>query len=104
MRKGEVWVYYDNDSQKLRPAVVVGNKLLETDNDIVIAKLTSHEPRNEYDIKLEKWKEYGLRNESTVRCSKLFTLKEHELKFYVAQIDEEMMEVIKQTITKYILD
>lgn len=104
MRKGEVWIYDDRDSGKRRPAVVIGNKLFDTDNDVVVVKLTTKPPRNEYEIPLENWKAYGLKEISTVRCSKLFTLKEPELLFRVATIEDSVVDKIKETVSKYILD
>ncbi|WP_180236341.1 type II toxin-antitoxin system PemK/MazF family toxin [Bacillus wiedmannii] len=104
MHKGEVWIYFDKDSQKRRPCVVVGNKLAAIDNDVVISKLTTFPARNEFDVTLEKWQDHGLAKPSVVRCSKLFTLKGDELLFKVAHIQGDEFEKVKQTISRYILE
>src|SRR5699024_7810158 len=96
MEKGEVWLYEDMDVNKIRPCVVIGNRLHAKDTDVVIAKITSHPSRNEFDIPLKYWKEYGIRDESTVRCSKLFTIKSENLKYRVGKIDTEL-DTIKLT-------
>lgn len=101
--KGEVWLYQDMDVNKIRPCVIVGNRKHEKDEDVVIAKITSHLPRNEFDIALKFWKEAGIKNPSTVRCSKLFTIKESELRFKIGEIDAEL-DKIKLTIAKYIME
>lgn len=104
MMKGEVWIYDDRDSGKRRPAVIIGNKLYETDNDVVVAKLTTKPPRNEFEIPLMNWKSYGLKEISTVRCSKLFTLKEEELLFRVATINDGTIFEIKSAAARYLLE
>lgn len=103
MKKGEVWLYKDMDVEKTRPCVIVGNRKFEKDTDVVIAKITSHPPRNEYDVQLKYWEEYGIKFESTVRCSKLFTIKEELLMYKVGEIDTEL-DTIKLTIAKYIME
>lgn len=103
MKKGEVWLYKDMDVEKTRPCVIVGNRMHERDSDVVIAKITSHPPRNEFDVPLKFWKEYGIRNASTVRCAKLFTIKEEDLMFKVADIDIEL-DSIKLAIARYIME
>ncbi|PEN61603.1 type II toxin-antitoxin system PemK/MazF family toxin [Bacillus wiedmannii] len=104
MIKGEVWIYLDKDSGKRRPCVVVGNQLAEIDNDVVIAKITTHPSRSEFDVTLEKWQEHGLVKPSVVRCSKLFTLKGNELLFKVAKIEGEEFQIVLHKIAKYILN
>lgn len=101
--KGEVWLWYDADSNKVRPGVIVGTRKFATDDDIVLAKITGYVGRNEFDIDLKYWKEYGLKNPSTVRCSKLYTIKERDLRVKVANIDLEL-DRIKLTIAKYIME
>lgn len=105
MRKGEVWMYYDKDSRKRRPCVVVGNMLAAIESDVTIAKITSTlKTRNKYDVTLEYWKEHGLIKPSIVRCSKLFTVHERDLLYKVAKIEGDELEKIKRTIAEYIME
>ena len=103
MQKGEVWLYKDLDTNRIRPCVIMGNRGFITDTDWVIAKMTSHPPRNEFDVQLELWERYKLKYQSTVRCSKLFTIKEENLLHKVGFIDIEL-DTIKVTIAKYIME
>ena len=59
------------DDTKKRPALV----LAETnDQDLVLARITSGQSRNEYDFLLDRWNDFGLLLSSTVRLSKIATL------------------------------
>ena len=63
--------YSHLDGVKKRPALVLADT---GDQDLVLARITSEEPRDTYDIPLTRWKENGLLLPSTVRVSKLATL------------------------------
>lgn len=99
---GEVWLYLDKDSEKFRPALIVKNRM-EIDNDVTFVKLSTRESRCEYDIELEKWEEYGLIRSSTVRCSKIYTIKESDLIRKVAEIPQDKMSEIKLKIVQYLI-
>ena len=52
---------------KTRPALV-----LHVDGpDLVLAPLTSHDPRSEFDVSLSFWGEAGLNKPGTVRCARI---------------------------------
>lgn len=55
----------------MRPALVL---LDAGDDDIVVARITSQELRDEFDIEILEWKEAGLALASIVRVHKLATL------------------------------
>jgi mRNA interferase MazF len=99
--KGEIWMYEDQDSGKKRPCVIVGYQN-EIEFDVTIAKLTTQAPYNEYDIFLENWKEIGLIRQSTIRCSKLFTINKNSLLYKVAEIDQHQLNTILMQVIKYI--
>lgn len=61
-------------TQKRRPELV----LISDDVDVVIARVTTHTPRDQSDIALTYWAETGLPRASTVRLTKLATL-DHRL-------------------------
>ena len=98
--KGNVWFYYDSQAGHERPGVIVGSE--EGEQDVLLAKLTTHSPRNFFDHQLEFWQEYGLKKPSIVRCTDLMYIKKSELKFRVAKVDRELAE-IKNKIAMYIL-
>jgi mRNA interferase MazF len=59
---------------KRRPALVV----LDTgDEDVLVARVTSQEPRSAYDVELHDWRDAGLLLPSIVRLDKLATLKKN---------------------------
>lgn len=56
---------------KKRPALVLADT---GDVDILVARVTSEEPRDSHDLSLTRWRDFGLLLPSTVRLSKLATL------------------------------
>ncbi len=63
---------YSNQAQtKKRPALVLADT---GDQDILVARVTSEDPRDNYDIALSSWKENGLLLPSSLRLSKIVTL------------------------------
>ena len=43
-------------------------------NDVLLARLTTHPPRDKSDIAIAQWREMGLPKASTVRLTKLATV------------------------------
>ena len=56
MKQGEVWladvVFKDTRQIKQRPVIIVGNELA-LDVDVIIAPVTSQQPRNKFDVTIE---------------------------------------------------
>lgn len=104
MDKGEVWIYLDEDSGKNRPCIIIGNNPIVGDGDVLIAKLTTHPPRNKFDVVIEQWREAGLLDISCVRCSKLIHIKADLLLHRVAKITPYDLIRTKTIIAEYILD
>lgn len=60
------------EGNKRRPALI----LLDTgDNDVIVARVTSQEGRDEFDVEVKNWKTAGLLRESIVRVHKIATLE-----------------------------
>lgn len=57
-------VFSDARGSKVRPALV----LAVQQPDLVLAEITSHIPRNKFDVALTGWRESGLLEPSCVRC------------------------------------
>jgi mRNA interferase MazF len=77
---GEVWIadipFTSGASSKLRPVLV-----LWTDSaDVVVAAVTSAQPRSVTDVALQNWSAAGLRVASTVRLSRLDCLEQSVLR------------------------
>jgi len=66
--------FSDFQTRKRRPALV----LLSGDVDLLMARITTHPPRESSDIVLNRWSEIGLPRASTVRLTKQITI-DHRL-------------------------
>ena len=62
--------FADLQAQKRRPGLV----LAADANDVLLARLTTHPPRDTSDVALVHWVEAGLPKPSTVRLAKLATI------------------------------
>jgi mRNA interferase MazF len=66
--------FSDFQTHKRRPGLV----LVSGDVDLLVARLTTHPPREPSDVALQRWSEIGLPRASTVRLTKLATI-DHRL-------------------------
>ena len=62
--------FTDMQGRKRRPGVV----LAIDSNDLLLARITTHEPRDPFDVSLEDWAAIGLPKPSTVRLLKLVSI------------------------------
>jgi mRNA interferase MazF len=62
--------FSDLQGQKRRPGLV----LAADDHDVLLARLTTHAPRDSSDVALQHWAAIGLPRASTVRLTKLVTV------------------------------
>lgn len=62
--------FSDLQGQKRRPGLV----LLSGGVDLLVARLTTHPPRDSSDVTLTRWAEIGLPRASTVRLTKIATI------------------------------
>ena len=66
--------FSDFQTLKRRPGlVIVGGEL-----DLLVARITTHPPREPSDVRLTRWMEIGLPRASTIRLTKLATI-DHRL-------------------------
>ena len=77
---GEVWIadipFTSGTASKLRPVLV----LWADSADVVVAAVTSAQPRSATDVALQNWSAAGLRVASTVRLSRLDCLEQSLLR------------------------
>jgi mRNA interferase MazF len=66
--------FSDFQTRKRRPALVPAGGAL----DLLMARITTHPPRESSDVALKRWSEVGLPQASTVRLTKLITI-DHRL-------------------------
>jgi mRNA interferase MazF len=62
--------FFDLLTRKRRPGLV----LVGGDVDLLVARITTHPPRDSSDVALQRWSEIGLPRASTVRLTKLATI------------------------------
>lgn len=66
--------FSDFQTYKRRPGLV----LVGAEMDLLVARLTTHPPRDASDIAMKRWSEIGLPRASTIRLTKLATI-DHRL-------------------------
>ena len=93
-RPGEVWIadipFTSGAASKLRPVLVLWTDAA----DVVVAAITSAQPRSTTDVALQYWSAAGLRVASTVRLSRLDCLEQTLLRRrfgVLTQIDAEQL-------------
>ncbi|MBI4630455.1 MAG: type II toxin-antitoxin system PemK/MazF family toxin [Chloroflexi bacterium] len=87
--------FTSGESAKRRPAIV----LLDTgDSDVIVARVTSQEGRDEFDVELKDWKSAGLLRESIVRVHKLATLEKTTLARRMGKLSERDWASVKVAI------
>ncbi len=62
--------FTDMQGRKRRPGVVLAGDA----SDLLLARITTHEPRDSFDVQLDDWTIAGLPKPSTVRLLKLASL------------------------------
>jgi mRNA interferase MazF len=66
--------FSDFQTSKRRPGLV----LVSGEMDLLVARLTTHPPREPSDVAIKRWSETGLPRASTIRLTKLVTI-DHRL-------------------------
>jgi len=77
---------------KRRPGLI----LLNDAHDFLLARLTTHSPRNESDVVLKHWEAIGLPRASTVRLSKLLVIDHRLVHHKIVRIAAEDAELVAQ--------
>ncbi len=89
-KQGEVYLTAvtfrdDPSTRKVRPIVIVSNDRA-TDIDVVAISVSSQQPRSEFDVIIEYWKEAGLSKPSVARTSKLFSVSMDQLQRQLGEL------------------
>jgi mRNA interferase MazF len=102
IKAGEFWVadipFTSGTSSKKRPVIILW---LDAD-DVVVATVTSSQPRAQTDMLLHDWSSSGLRVESTVRLSRLDCLEKSLLVVRIGQISVTDAQQLKRVWDMYI--
>ncbi|AXF54751.1 type II toxin-antitoxin system PemK/MazF family toxin [Salicibibacter kimchii] len=94
-KQGEVWLaevlFKGTRETKQHFCFIVGNELA-IDVDVIIAPVTSQQPRNQFDVALEYWKESGLIKPSVAHTSKIMSVHGSELKRHLGVLHKHDLE------------
>lgn len=77
----------DLSLHKIRPVIVVSNERA-ADFDVIAVSVSGQNPRSEFDVPIEYWKEAGLLKPSIARTSKLFTTHMRQLQKYLGTLED----------------
>jgi mRNA interferase MazF len=84
--------YTDSSETKPRPVIV----LIDVgDDDLLVARVTSQEPRGSYDVVLTEWEEAGLKLLSIVRLHKLVTLHKRRIIRGLGKLSSKDVDALK---------
>jgi mRNA interferase MazF len=96
IKGGEIWLanipFTDGAATKKRPVLI----LWLDGEEVVVAAVTTADPRTKTDVMLEHWKESGLRKQSTVRLSRLDCLKSSLLHHKFGRLSDSDVAKVKQ--------
>ena len=96
IQAGDFWVaeipYTSGAASKKRPVLI----LWIDGNDVVVAAVTSAQPRTNTDVALADWATSGLRIASTVRLSRLDCLENSLLLAKIGHLSDKDAEKIKE--------
>lgn len=84
--------FSDLQTHKHRPGLV----LVSRDVDLVIARVTTHPPRDQSDVALNRWADVGLPQASTVRLTKLATIDHRLIHHTIGRLHSEDSQAVVQ--------
>jgi mRNA interferase MazF len=84
--------FSDLRKSKIRPAVILHNG---TNNDYIVAKISSSEALNDSDLPISDWNEAGLITMSVVRMDKLITVNQSAIKGLIGNLKSADLKRLK---------
>jgi len=93
-------ICYTYEGTKRRTVVIVQDGL-GVDVDMTIARITSKNPRNMFDVQVEFWEEAGLRKPSVVRCSKISTIIPSQKMLLFGKMQDSDLKKVHEGIKLY---
>jgi mRNA interferase MazF len=105
-KQGEIWltkVAFEKSPnlwvRKIRPVLIVGNdKTIDT--DLIIVPCTSQKARNEFDVLLTNWVEYGLPVPTIARISKIQKVEKRHFIKKIANINLFDWNMVRKKLDK----
>ncbi len=93
--------FSDFQTSKRRPGLV----LVAGEIDLLIARLTTHAPREPSDVAMKRWSEIGLPRASTIRLTKLVTIDHRLVHHKIGHLHPDdakaVVQAWQQTITEF---
>jgi len=86
--------FSDLQGRKRRPGLV----LVADDVDVLLARLTTHPPRDATDVVIQRWADVPLPRASTVRLTKLVTLDARLVHHRVGHLRRDDAEAIARAV------
>ncbi|MGE4002112.1 MAG: type II toxin-antitoxin system PemK/MazF family toxin [Planctomycetaceae bacterium] len=93
--------FRDGLAERARPPVVVSSDAYNVRGDVIVAAVTSHSPRDEFDHALSDWVAAGLRLPSTVRML-LATVAADRILHQTGRLNNDHWSLVQNRIGKAI--
>lgn len=90
--------FSDLQFRKRRPGLV----LAADSNDVLLARLTTHPPRDPSDVALLRWSEAGLPKPSTIRLIKLATVDQRLIHHRIGRLQPEDAEAVARAVETWL--
>jgi len=91
-------IYLTTEGAKQRPVLLISDGLGLELHDTTVARITTHAPRNEFDVVLKDWKQAGLHQPSVVCCAKTSIIKMSDIGLKVGDLSNaDFIEVMDKT-------
>ncbi|MBU6401394.1 MAG: type II toxin-antitoxin system PemK/MazF family toxin [Verrucomicrobia bacterium] len=74
--------FTDLATEKVRPVLVIAAEPL----DLIVAPVTGHSPRREFEVALQSWRVSGLLGPGSVRCSRLCAIDRSQVQKVVGHV------------------
>ena len=89
--------YRDRLAESVRPAVIVSRAEFNQRGDVVVAAVTTHNPRLPTDVELQDWKSANLVKPSTVRML-IATVAESRIAHHVGRLSDRDWAAVQQQL------
>lgn len=86
--------FSDLQTRKRRPGLV----LVAGEVDLLVARLTTHPPREPSDVAMKRWSEIGLPRASTIRLTKLVTIDHRLVHHKIGQLHLDDARTVVQAV------
>lgn len=84
--------FTDGETLKKRPALIINDF---DDQDIIVCRITSRIYKTKSDVKIDNWKESGLKLPSVIRVHKLATLQKEMIESVMGRVENPVLKSVK---------